>query len=85
LAGAAEAATLSPFHLIRLFKAVFGETPLAYRARKRLEQARDHLLHSPKSIAEISAAAGYESRTAFDRAFIRRFGVTPGIVRASAG
>jgi AraC family transcriptional regulator len=84
LAGAARAAALSPFHLIRLFDSVFGMTPLAYAAAMRLERARDALLQSRPSIAEIALAAGYESRTAFDRAFARRFGTTPGAVRKFA-
>jgi AraC-like DNA-binding protein len=82
LAGAADAAALSQFHLIRLFRAVFGETPLAYAAGLRLDQARKTLLSSPMSIAEIARRAGFDSRTAFDRAFARRFGITPGILRA---
>ncbi len=83
LAGAARAAALSPFHLIRLFDAVYGETPLAYATGKRLEAARDDLRRSKRSIAEIALRAGYESRTAFDRAFAKRFGVTPGVARFS--
>jgi len=85
LGGAASAAALSRFHLIRLFQATFGETPLAYGVAIRLERARDELATTRKSIAEIAETAGYESRTAFDRAFARRFRATPGSVRASAG
>jgi AraC-like DNA-binding protein len=81
LAGAASAAALSQFHLIKLFGAVFGETPLAYAAGKRLDRARERLARSPAPIAAIAEEAGYESRTAFDRAFARRFGMTPGAVR----
>jgi AraC-like DNA-binding protein len=84
LAGAAHAASLSPFHLIRVFDAAFGETPLAYAAAKRLERARAELVESKRSISDIAFAAGYESRTAFDRAFQRRFRTTPGAVRAAA-
>jgi AraC-like DNA-binding protein len=79
---AAEAATLSPFHLIRIFRAVHGETPLAFASRVRLESARDSLMLTNDSIEEIARRAGYESRTAFDRAFRKEFGVTPGSVRA---
>jgi AraC-like DNA-binding protein len=81
LAGAARAAALSPFHLIRVFDAVFGETPLAYAAAKRLDRAHAALRNGAQPIAEIARAAGYESRNAFDRAFQRRFRVTPGALR----
>ncbi|HKD21363.1 MAG TPA: AraC family transcriptional regulator [Rhizomicrobium sp.] len=81
LAGAARAAALSPFHLIRVFDAVFGETPLAYAAGRRLDRAHAALRGGRQSIAEIALAAGYESRSAFDRAFVRRFRMTPGALR----
>jgi len=83
LAGAAQAAALSPFHLIRVFNAAFGQTPLAYAAAKRLEHARSLLIEGDKPIGDIALAAGYESRNAFDRAFIRRYRMTPGALRAA--
>jgi AraC-like DNA-binding protein len=83
LSGAAYAAALSPFHLIRVFEAAFGATPLAYAAAKRLERARAMLSDTALPIAEIALASGYESRNAFDRAFSRRFRITPGALRAA--
>jgi AraC-like DNA-binding protein len=83
LEGAADAAALSPFHLIRVFRAAYGETPLAFGAARRLEAARDALILTADTIEEIALRAGYESRTAFDRAFRRRFGTTPGVSRAT--
>ena len=81
LSGAADAAALSPFHLIRVFESVFGMTPLAYAAAKRLDHAHALLIKTTAPIADIASAAGYENRNAFDRAFARRFGRTPGAVR----
>lgn len=82
LDGAASAAALSPFHLIRVFRAVHGATPLAWAAARRLETARDGLLLTADAIEDIAWRAGYDSRTAFDRAFARRFRETPGRVRS---
>ncbi len=82
LQGAADAAALSPFHLLRVFHAVHHETPLAWAAGKRLESARTALIMTRDSIEEIARRAGYESRNAFDRAFRRRFGRPPGQVRS---
>lgn len=82
LEGAADAAALSPFHLIRIVRAVYGETPLAWSCGKRLDVARDTLLLTDDAIEEIAHRAGYQSRTAFDRAFQRRFGEPPGGLRA---
>jgi AraC family transcriptional regulator len=82
LVRAADAASLSPFHLIRVFRAVHGKTPLAFAARARLEAARDALMLTTDAVEDVSLRAGYESRTAFDRAFRRAFGTTPGALRA---
>jgi AraC family transcriptional regulator len=82
LEGAADAAALSQFHLIRMFRAVYGETPLAWASGKRLDAARDAVLLTDDSIEAIAHHAGYESRTAFDRAFQRRFSEPPGGLRA---
>jgi AraC family transcriptional regulator len=83
LRGAAQAAALSPFHLIRVFEAVYGQTPLAYAAAQRLDAARHDLERSRFSVQVIAERAGYESRTAFDRAFAKRFGKTPAAARRS--
>jgi AraC family transcriptional regulator len=82
LTSAAAAAALSPFHLIRVFRAVHGMTPLRFAQAKRLDIARDTLLLSNDSIENIAHRAGYESRNAFDRAFHRRHGATPGAIRS---
>jgi AraC-like DNA-binding protein len=84
LEGVADAAALSPFHLIRMFHGVYGETPLAFAAGKRLDSARDALLMTDDPIAAIAARAGYATRNAFDRAFVRRFKTTPGAMRMRA-
>jgi AraC family transcriptional regulator len=81
---AAGVAALSPFHLIRIFRAVYGETPLAFAAGKRLDSARDALLMTDDPITDIAERAGYESRNAFDRAFVRKFKTTPGKLRLSS-
>jgi AraC-like DNA-binding protein len=44
----------------------------------RLQLAADRLRGSPESIANIAADVGYESEAAFNRAFKRVTGVTPG-------
>lgn len=85
LDGAAAAAALSAFHLIRSFRAVYGETPLAFAAGKRLDSARLALEMTEDSIAAIAERAGYETRNAFDRAFQKKFKMTPGRARNYAG
>jgi AraC-like DNA-binding protein len=78
----AEASALSKFHLLRSFKAAYGCTPSAYWRGRRLDRARTLLRGASMSVAEIGQALGYESVSAFIRAFRRHFGVNPSAVRA---
>ncbi len=77
----ARASALSKFHLLRLFKAAFGCTPSAYRARRRMDEARRLLVATPMTVAAIGEALGYESTGAFIRAFRRHFGASPSAIR----
>jgi AraC-like DNA-binding protein len=77
----ARASALSKFHLIRLFKAAYGCTPSAYAGRKRMRRARRLLAATPMTVAAIGEALGYESTSAFVRAFRRHFGVAPSAIR----
>lgn len=80
LADAARAAALSPYHFQRSFRAVFDETPHAFTTRCRLERARQ-LLQARREVADVAAAVGYESYSAFHAAFTRHFGRAPGAFR----
>jgi AraC-like DNA-binding protein len=77
LAGLAREAGLSKFHLLRLFKAVYGATPMAYAETLRIERAATALAASRRPVLEIAAAAGYDSQSAFAKAFRRRMGAPP--------
>jgi AraC family transcriptional regulator, activator of mtrCDE len=77
---AAEAAT-SRATLVRLFQKATGAAPLAFLAELRLSLAQRRLVSSRASLAEIAEEAGYQSESAFSRAYSRRFGVTPGAAR----
>ncbi len=78
------ASGLSKFHLVRLFRAAFGTTPMKYAEGLRLDRAATALRGSATLIDEIAFSAGYESASAFGRAFRRRFGTTPGAYRRAA-
>jgi len=77
----ASASTLSKFHLLRLFRSAFGCTPSAYWRARRLDRGRRLLKATSMSVAEIALALGYESASAFIRAFRRHFGTTPQAIR----
>jgi AraC-like DNA-binding protein len=77
----ARAGALSKFHLLRLFKAAYGCTPSAYAGRRRMDRARRLLAATPMTVAAIGEALGYESTSAFVRAFRRHFGAPPSAIR----
>lgn len=78
----ARRAGVSKFHLLRLFRAVYGCTPMRYAEGRRLDRAADSLRRTRRLIEEIAYEAGYESLTGFGRAFRRRHGAAPSAFRA---
>lgn len=64
-------------HFHRIFTACTGESAAAYVRRARMERAARKLRMGAVDIAEIALAAGYDSHSAFSKAFKRHFGVSP--------
>jgi len=85
LAELADVACMSPNHLVRTFKQVFGQTPHQFIISKRLEEAQRLLLQSGESITEICLDVGFESLGTFSSLFHRRFGVSPTAFRQQNG
>jgi AraC-like DNA-binding protein len=73
----ARAAALSPNHLLRTFRQVFGVTPHQYLTDLRLERARALLTQTGLPITEICLAVGFESLGSFSSLFRRRYGLAP--------
>jgi AraC-like DNA-binding protein len=84
VADAAREAALSPYHFIRRFKAVFGETPRQVRIDARLERARQMLAVDAASVTDICGAVGFSSLGSFSYLFTRRMGVGPAEYRRNA-
>jgi AraC-like DNA-binding protein len=74
----ARAAGTSRTVLTERFNALLGRPPIDYVTSWRIQLAAERLRGSELSIARIAAEAGYESEAAFNRAFKRITGVTPG-------
>ena len=68
---------VSPFHFIRRFDQVFGSTPNRYRARLRIERAKELLATGELSVTETCFAVGFESLGSFSASFKRAVGATP--------
>ena len=84
LAAIAREAGLSRFHLLRLFKQAYGETPFKRLTRLRMEEAQRRLVRTTESVTEIAIACGYADSAHFASAFRRTFGVAPTAFRRLA-
>lgn len=82
LADLAAAAGLSTFHFARAFRATVGEAPHRWVTARRLERARDRLAAGERP-GDVAAALGFADQAHLTRLFRRRFGTTPGAVRAA--
>jgi AraC family transcriptional regulator, alkane utilization regulator len=70
--------------LAERFNAVLGQAPIEYVTSWRMQLAAERIRNSDVSLAGIAAEVGYESEAAFNRAFKRVTGVTPGRWRDEA-
>jgi len=79
----ADEAGLSRFHLLRLFKAAYGVTPLAYAEKQRMDAAALLLSSTRRPIGEVAAELGYDSPSAFAKTFRRHRRASPAAFRAA--
>lgn len=83
IAELAKSSGFSEFHFIRLFAAVFGETPHKLRTRARLDHAKRRLALADTSVTELCMELGFSSVGSFSALFSRRVGVSPSAYRRS--
>lgn len=74
----------SPTHLTRLFARISRTSPNRYLGAVRIEDAKEQLLNSTRSVLEVCHAVGYDSLGTFTRRFTHIVGVSPGRFRALA-
>ena len=84
LAQIAAAAHFSPYHCLRVFKAVYGLTPFSYLNRRRVRAATHLLETSDLPIDEVAARVGFECRATLFRHMRRTRGAAPRAIRAAA-
>jgi AraC-like DNA-binding protein len=75
---------LSRSALAERFTHRMGEPVIAFLTHVRLQLAAEELVATTRSIESVSEDAGYESVTAFSRAFKRAFGKPPSVWRVRA-
>lgn len=70
--------------LAERFSEVMGEPIIAFLTRWRLQLAAEALLTTPRAVESIAHDAGYESASAFSKAFRRMFRKPPSVWRKRA-
>ena len=80
----ARVALVSEAHLIRTFRATFGETPHRYLQRRRVERAMALLRNTDRSVTDICLAVGFSSLGTFSRTFRDIVGRSPSGFRRQA-
>lgn len=66
----------SKYHLLRLFKRYYGQTPRQYLIDKRIEKAKENL-RSGMSVTETCFSVGFESVGSFSKLFKTKTGKSP--------
>ena len=77
----AHLACLHPVYFDRKFRQAFGLPPLALLRQMRLDRARQLLESGDATLETIAHACGFTSASHLGRAFLERFGQTPGAWR----
>lgn len=74
-------ACYSPYHFHRLFRAYTGEAVYAFQKRLLLERAAHRLVYTDAPVTQVALDAGYDTPSAFNKAFQKRFNTSPGEFR----
>jgi AraC-like DNA-binding protein len=66
----------SKFHLLRLYKRYYGQTPKQYLIDKRIEKAKQ-LLTNGAAVTDTCFDVGFDSPSSFSTLFKSRVGLSP--------
>jgi AraC family transcriptional regulator len=77
----AQAACLSKFHFLRLFKVTFNTTPLQFINDVKVRHAKILLQQSNVEVNDVARALGFSSSSSFSRMFFNNVGVYPSQIR----
>jgi transcriptional regulator GlxA family with amidase domain len=78
LAGAAQ---VSRYHFARSFAETYGETPMRYLIRRRIERAQDLLRSANLTVTEVCMLVGFSSLGSFSSRFRELVGESPTVYR----
>lgn len=74
-------AGLSKFHLLRLFKRCFGQTPSAFQLELKMLHAHRAILNENSSLSDIAIELGFRDLPAFSNQFKKYFHYSPSELR----
>ena len=77
LDGLAAVAGVSKYHFARCFEATYGDTPMRYLTRRRIERAQDLLRAANLTVTEVCMLVGFSSLGSFSTRFRRLVGESP--------
>jgi transcriptional regulator GlxA family with amidase domain len=77
----AAVAGVSKYHFARSFQATYGETPIRYLCRRRVERAQDLLRSANLTVTEVCMAVGFTSLGSFSTRFSQLVGESPSAYR----
>lgn len=72
----AQAGLTSKFHLLRLFKRYYGQTPKQYLTHKRIAQSIVHLKEG-MTVTDTCFSVGFECPSSFSTLFKQKTGLPP--------
>jgi AraC family transcriptional regulator len=76
---------MSPYHFLRVFRAVVGMTPHQFILRTRLHDAAVRLRRSTQPVLDIALDSGFGDLSTFNRQFRSIMGMTPTAFRQRRG
>ena len=82
LDGLAAVAGVSKYHFTRCFEATYGDTPMRYLTRRRIERAQDLLRAANLTVTEVCMLVGFSSLGSFSSRFRQLVGESPVAYRA---
>lgn len=80
----ASEASMSRSAFAARFTELVGESAMRYVTRWRMHAAETRFRNEDVTVAEVALSLGYESEAAFNRAFKRHIGASPGAVKKPA-
>lgn len=81
----AEIASMSEYHLARMFRVSFGMPPHAWIAARRMDRARHLLKTTSLPLQQVASACGYADLSHFSHRFKAGAGVSPSRYRIAVG